>query len=119
MHANNVVFMNPGEEIAIGNGVTGAELMEQAKAQGLNVTGLYSGARWRWVRHANRTACVSIPQPDSGGWVRCATACAAPWRRVGSCHRVLHRRAEGLAAPVAMQRHGRVTCQERPPVQPD
>jgi hypothetical protein len=39
IYLNTVLFMNPGEEIAIGNSVSGAELMAQAKAQGLNVTG--------------------------------------------------------------------------------
>lgn len=42
-YANNVLFMNPGQEIAIGNGVTGAQLMEQARAQGLNITGFTPG----------------------------------------------------------------------------
>lgn len=42
-YGNNVLFMNPGEEIAIGNGVTGAQLMEQARAQGLNITGFTPG----------------------------------------------------------------------------
>jgi hypothetical protein len=42
-YANNVLFMGPGEEIAIGNGVTGAALMEQARAQGLNITGFTPG----------------------------------------------------------------------------
>lgn len=42
-YANNVLFMGPGEEIAIGNGVTGAALMEQARAQGMNITGFQPG----------------------------------------------------------------------------
>lgn len=42
-YTNNVVFMNPGQEIAIGNGITGAELMQRAREQGLNVTGFTPG----------------------------------------------------------------------------
>jgi hypothetical protein len=38
-YINSVLFMASGEEIAIGNSVSAAELMAQAKAQGLNVTG--------------------------------------------------------------------------------
>jgi hypothetical protein len=40
---NSVLFTAPGEEIAVGNSISGAELMAQAKAQGLNVTGFGSG----------------------------------------------------------------------------
>lgn len=58
LYANNVVFMQPGEEIAIGNGVTGAELMEQARAQGLNVTGFTPG-------HAGG---FGAPQGQPGGF---------------------------------------------------
>lgn len=36
---NTVLFLGPGEEIAVGGGVSGAELMAQAQAQGLQVTG--------------------------------------------------------------------------------
>ena len=39
LYANNVLFVGPGEEIAIGNSVSGAELMEQAKAKGMAITG--------------------------------------------------------------------------------
>lgn len=42
-YCNTVMFMGPGEEIAVGNSVSAAELMEQAKAQGLNVTGYGGG----------------------------------------------------------------------------
>lgn len=42
-YANNVLFMGPGEEIAIGNGVSGTQLMEQARAMGLNITGFQAG----------------------------------------------------------------------------
>lgn len=42
-YCNNVMFMAPGEEIAVGNSISAAELMEQAKAQGLNVTGYGGG----------------------------------------------------------------------------
>lgn len=38
-YINSVLFMGPGEEIAVGNSVTGAELMAQAQAQGLHVAG--------------------------------------------------------------------------------
>jgi hypothetical protein len=38
-YINNVMFTGPGEEIVIGNSVSATDLMEQAKAQGLNVTG--------------------------------------------------------------------------------
>ena len=40
---NNILFMSPGEEIAVGNSVTGAELMEQARAQGMQITGFGAG----------------------------------------------------------------------------
>jgi Protein of unknown function (DUF2815) len=43
-YINKVVFMSPGEEIVIGNSISTAELMEKAKAQGLNVTGFGGGA---------------------------------------------------------------------------
>jgi hypothetical protein len=36
---NTVLFTGQGEEIAVGNSVSGAELMQQAQAQGLQVTG--------------------------------------------------------------------------------
>jgi len=39
MYVNNVLFMAPGEEIAIGNSETGAQMMAKAQAQGLNVSG--------------------------------------------------------------------------------
>jgi len=39
LYVNSVLFLNPGEEIVIGNYVPGSELMAQAKAAGLNVTG--------------------------------------------------------------------------------
>jgi hypothetical protein len=38
-YINSVLFMAPGEEIAVGNSVSGAELMAQAQAQGLQVIG--------------------------------------------------------------------------------
>ncbi len=38
-YINSVLFMGPGEEIAVGNSISGAELMAKAKEQGLNVTG--------------------------------------------------------------------------------
>jgi hypothetical protein len=38
-YMNSVLFMGPGEEIAVGNSITGSELMAKAKEQGLNVTG--------------------------------------------------------------------------------
>jgi hypothetical protein len=43
-YLNKVVFMRPGEEIVVGTSVSATELMEQAKAQGMNVTGFGSGA---------------------------------------------------------------------------
>ncbi len=39
LYINAVTFTGPGEEIAVGNSVSGAELMAQAKAQGLNPVG--------------------------------------------------------------------------------
>jgi hypothetical protein len=43
-YINKVLFMGPGEEIVIGSGgVSANELMEKAKAQGLNVTGYGGG----------------------------------------------------------------------------
>jgi hypothetical protein len=39
VYVNSVLFTAPSEEIAVGNNISGAELMSQAKAQGLNVTG--------------------------------------------------------------------------------
>lgn len=42
-YINSVLFMGPGEEIAVGNSVSGAELMAQAHAQGLQVTGFAPG----------------------------------------------------------------------------
>jgi hypothetical protein len=39
MYVNNVLFMAPGEEIAIGNSESGAQMMAKAQAQGLNVQG--------------------------------------------------------------------------------
>lgn len=42
-YINTVLFMAPGEEIAVGNSVSGAELMHMAQQQGLNVTG-FGGA---------------------------------------------------------------------------
>jgi hypothetical protein len=39
MYVNNVLFMAPGEEIAIGNSETGAQMMAKAQAQGLNIQG--------------------------------------------------------------------------------
>lgn len=41
-YCNTVLFMAPGEEIAVGQSVSGAELMQQAQAQGLNVAGFHS-----------------------------------------------------------------------------
>lgn len=38
-YCNTVLFMAPGEEIAVGNGASAAELMQQAQKQGLQVTG--------------------------------------------------------------------------------
>lgn len=42
-YCNTVLFMAPGEEIAVGQGVTAAELMEQARKQGVQVVG-FGGA---------------------------------------------------------------------------
>jgi hypothetical protein len=42
-YCNSVLFMNPGEEIAVGNSVTGKELMEKGLAQGLQITGFSAG----------------------------------------------------------------------------
>lgn len=39
LYINAVTFTQPGEEIAVGNSVTGAELMAQAQVQGLQVAG--------------------------------------------------------------------------------
>jgi hypothetical protein len=43
-YCNNVMFTAPGEEIVVGNSVSANDLMEQAKAQGMNVTGFGGGA---------------------------------------------------------------------------
>lgn len=43
-YINKVMFTGPGEEIVIGNSISNADLMAQAKAQGLNVTGFGGGA---------------------------------------------------------------------------
>jgi len=43
VYINKVVFMAEGEEIVVGTGVSANELMEQAKTQGLNVTGYGGG----------------------------------------------------------------------------
>ena len=43
IYLNAVVFSAPGEEIVFANSVSGAELMQQAQRQGLNVTG-FGGA---------------------------------------------------------------------------
>lgn len=43
LYINNVVFTHPGEEIAVGNSVSGTELIATAKQQGLNVVGFQSG----------------------------------------------------------------------------
>jgi Protein of unknown function (DUF2815) len=43
VYINKVVFMAEGDEIVVGTGVSANELMEQAKAQGLNVTGYGGG----------------------------------------------------------------------------
>jgi hypothetical protein len=42
-YCNSILFMNPGEEIAVGNSVTGRELMEKGLAQGLQITGFSAG----------------------------------------------------------------------------
>lgn len=42
-YINKVMFMAEGEELVIGNSVSNADLMAQAKAQGLNVTGFGGG----------------------------------------------------------------------------
>lgn len=42
-YCNTVLFMAAGEEIAVGNSVSGAELMRQAQAQGMQVAG-FSGS---------------------------------------------------------------------------
>jgi len=39
IYINSVLFLGPGEEIAVSNSISSSELMAQAKAQGLNVTG--------------------------------------------------------------------------------
>jgi hypothetical protein len=39
LYLNAVVFSGPGEEIVFANSVSGADLMQQARQQGLNVTG--------------------------------------------------------------------------------
>lgn len=44
LYINAVTFTGAGEEIAVGNSVTGAELMAQAKAQGLNPVGFAPAA---------------------------------------------------------------------------
>lgn len=41
---NSILFTAPGEELAIGNSISGSELMAKAKEQGLNVTGFGGGA---------------------------------------------------------------------------
>jgi hypothetical protein len=38
-YCNNAMFTAPGEEIAVGNSVSATDLMAEARAQGLNVTG--------------------------------------------------------------------------------
>lgn len=43
LYVNSILFTAPGEEIAAGNSVSGAELMAQAQAQGLQVAG-FGGA---------------------------------------------------------------------------
>jgi hypothetical protein len=43
-YLNTVMFMSAGEEIVVGSSVSSSELMAQAKAQGLNVTGFGAGS---------------------------------------------------------------------------
>jgi hypothetical protein len=43
-YGNKVMFMSEGEEIVVNNSVSNADLMAQARAQGLNVTGFGGGA---------------------------------------------------------------------------
>lgn len=44
VYVNKVMFMAPGEEIVLGSSVSNMDLMEEAKAKGLNVTGFSGGA---------------------------------------------------------------------------
>ena len=43
-YCNKVMFMAPGEEIVLGGSVSNTDLMAEAKAKGLNVTGFGGGA---------------------------------------------------------------------------
>lgn len=43
-YCNKVMFMAPGEEIVLGGSVSNMDLMAEAKAKGLNVTGFSGGA---------------------------------------------------------------------------
>ena len=65
LYLNAVVFSAPGEEIVFANSVSGAELMQQAQKQGLQVAG-FSGAPGFQQPQGN---VVPFGAPNSGGFV--------------------------------------------------
>ena len=74
LYLNAVVFSAPGEEIVFANSVSGAELMQQAQKQGLQVAG-FSGAPGFTPAHPQGFAPTTAnpafggPAPGHGGMV--------------------------------------------------
>ena len=64
IYLNSVVFSAPGEEIVFANSVSGAELMAQAKAQGLNPVGFAPAGGGFGVPAQHQMA----PQPAPGAF---------------------------------------------------
>jgi hypothetical protein len=64
---NSVLFTAPGEEIAVGNSVSGAELMRSAQAQGLNPVGFGAPSQqYGDFRTAAGPGGASMPQGGPG-----------------------------------------------------
>lgn len=63
-YINKVIFMAPGEEIVIGSSVSADDLMAQAKAQGLNVTGYGGGGQPMGPQGSNGP--MGLPQQGFG-----------------------------------------------------
>ena len=64
---NTVLFTGQGEEIAVGNSVTGAELMQMAQQQGLQVTG-FNGSAGGFAPSAGGPGGFAPPQGPGPGF---------------------------------------------------
>ena len=78
LYLNAVVFSSPGEEIVFANSVSGAELMQQAQRQGLQVAGFAPGGGFGAPAGAPGFTPGQFQPPNPGGFAPTTGGLAPP-----------------------------------------